>query len=725
MVGRFVPPIFSPNGDVGESEPGALMTFYQNGSSTTLQTVYSDLSLSTALSNPVVADGDGRFVQIFGNALYSVKLTDSAGNNIWGILDDIGVGTATGNAVQFKYLTGVSDSLSANVPSVVVGDLIEVKAYSSSASIFPATWECTSITASLPASATAGDVTGTALGDLYVLKTGSTYYKFVLFDEAYVEKFGAPDTGDCTTAIQASADHCFNAGARQNKQMRLLGREYSFNAQITLQCGIRGEGPYATALGSSFKWAGSVAECFSITLYSQGWQWQYFRIDMTGVTTTTTAMHFDKGINSAKFDGVEFQGRSETTAGSLFFKGQSTNFTVGQVVSQASSGAFGTIASQVDAGASGELVLTSISGTFTSNNAITDPLGGDGTATYFERKYFTHDGIHVIGGDGAGTKFDCSLNSFHQVYFTRCRRGLTFTDPDDLASGGENTFINCFGNCKEWVFETTGIANEWTGGDYSVEDAGSLWRFVGKSGGGNVITGASGQTVNANGDGLWNHIHIASNTDNLGQVVNITGGGYFVSAPTYSNNGASDIFVTDLGVTTKIKRYIVISTKDGQADIEARHFEPAIGIKFPATQSPSTDVNVLDDYEEGSMTLTLATGATTTPTATGHYIKIGVQVTVVFFGNFGAITQNGAAITISGLPFPSSSTATERPTGTAGNVTRAQIQSTSHTFCQINATSSSTLGFFYVNGAGSNNVLLSGASGTFTPSFNFTMIYLV
>jgi len=79
------------------------------------------------------------------------------------------------------------------------------------------------------------------------------------------------------------------------------------------------------------------------------------------------------------------------------------------------------------------------------------------------------------------------------------------------------------------------------------------------------------------------------------------------------------------------------------------------GITFPATQSASTDVNTLDDYEEGTFTPSVGGTATYTEQL-GQYVKIGRQVTV-----FVAITINvigtGSAQQISGLPFVGSMTA--------------------------------------------------------------------
>jgi hypothetical protein len=76
------------------------------------------------------------------------------------------------------------------------------------------------------------------------------------------------------------------------------------------------------------------------------------------------------------------------------------------------------------------------------------------------------------------------------------------------------------------------------------------------------------------------------------------------------------------------------------------------GITFPATQSASSDVNTLDDYEEGTWSPVLipTTGTITAQTSSGRYIKIGKHVTVTFsmFINSGTVT---AINEFSGLPF--------------------------------------------------------------------------
>jgi len=76
------------------------------------------------------------------------------------------------------------------------------------------------------------------------------------------------------------------------------------------------------------------------------------------------------------------------------------------------------------------------------------------------------------------------------------------------------------------------------------------------------------------------------------------------------------------------------------------------GITFPATQSASSDVNTLDDYEEGDWT---PTGNNITfSVAVGRYNKIGRQVTVWWQVEFPS-TANGDAAAIGSLPFTVSS----------------------------------------------------------------------
>lgn len=77
-------------------------------------------------------------------------------------------------------------------------------------------------------------------------------------------------------------------------------------------------------------------------------------------------------------------------------------------------------------------------------------------------------------------------------------------------------------------------------------------------------------------------------------------------------------------------------------------------IKFPATQNPSTDVNTLDDYEEGTFEPTIfgtnSAGVATYVTRVGVYTKIGNVVNFAINLEWSAHSGTGG-FRISGLPF--------------------------------------------------------------------------
>jgi hypothetical protein len=69
------------------------------------------------------------------------------------------------------------------------------------------------------------------------------------------------------------------------------------------------------------------------------------------------------------------------------------------------------------------------------------------------------------------------------------------------------------------------------------------------------------------------------------------------------------------------------------------------GITFPATASPSSNANTLDDYEEGTWTPVM----NSTNQQTGVYVKIGRSVTIAV--DLSASYTGGSTYVISGLPF--------------------------------------------------------------------------
>jgi hypothetical protein len=82
------------------------------------------------------------------------------------------------------------------------------------------------------------------------------------------------------------------------------------------------------------------------------------------------------------------------------------------------------------------------------------------------------------------------------------------------------------------------------------------------------------------------------------------------------------------------------------------------GITFPATQSASSDVNTLDDYEEGTWTPTLVStggGAPAYTTQVGKYCKIGKMVYLLGSVQINGTLPAGNYTRIQGIPFTQSS----------------------------------------------------------------------
>ncbi len=87
-------------------------------------------------------------------------------------------------------------------------------------------------------------------------------------------------------------------------------------------------------------------------------------------------------------------------------------------------------------------------------------------------------------------------------------------------------------------------------------------------------------------------------------------------------------------------------------------------IKFPAAQNASTDVNTLDDYEEGAWTPVIGgSGGTSGQVYTfqvGKYVKVGKLVTAYFNISLSTLGTVTTAVQIQGLPFTSENTTNQR-----------------------------------------------------------------
>lgn len=113
MPQRFSNPVIKYTTDTLKTLPGALLYFYENGTSTP-KVVYQNIELTTPHASPVVADSAGIFAPIFLDGTYRVELKSSAGITQTGWpVDNVG-----GEEIQGQF-----DSWSA-VVSYTIGRLV-------------------------------------------------------------------------------------------------------------------------------------------------------------------------------------------------------------------------------------------------------------------------------------------------------------------------------------------------------------------------------------------------------------------------------------------------------------------------------------------------------------------------------------------------------------------------------------------------------------------------
>lgn len=104
---------------------------------------------------------------------------------------------------------------------------------------------------------------------------------------------------------------------------------------------------------------------------------------------------------------------------------------------------------------------------------------------------------------------------------------------------------------------------------------------------------------------------------------------------------------------------LITKTITGGVSISAGNlsFDSGYGIDFSATAGTGTS-ELLNDYEEGTWTPTLASGGTsvTYSTQTGVYTKIGRLVTFQFNFDINTVTPAASTIRFGGLPFTTAAT---------------------------------------------------------------------
>jgi hypothetical protein len=194
-------------------------------------------------------------------------------------------------------------------------------------------------------------------------------------------------------------------------------------------------------------------------------------------------------------------------------------------------------------------------------------------------------------------------------------------------------------------------------------------------------TESDGRFVNTTGDTMSGALTVAGSGPQLFLTATSGNGS---QAQFYSNGATSNDFRVGQGYASASDNVAYISNQ-ANADLVFRTNSTeriripadAGGIKFPATQAASSDPNTLDDYEEGSWTPGVAYGGGSTgqvyDSRSGTYVKIG---RLVILNGIFSITNNGSSTgiaTISGLPFPITSSGTGTFMGDGFTGTFAQV----------------------------------------------------
>ena len=185
------------------------------------------------------------------------------------------------------------------------------------------------------------------------------------------------------------------------------------------------------------------------------------------------------------------------------------------------------------------------------------------------------------------------------------------------------------------------------------------------------ITGVGTLTV-----GTWNATTIATNYGGTGLTSFTSGGAIYATSTSALTSGtlpvtaggtnATTASITSFnnitgytasgatGTTSSNLVFSAIPTFGTTIGVGAASASASgAGITFPATQNASTNVNTLDDYEEGTWTPTITplSGSLTSYTSSGTYIKIGKLVSLSFIVSITNAGTASSVMQVSNLPF--------------------------------------------------------------------------
>ena len=362
MSNRFTTPRFTALDSNGDPLPGAKLNFYESGTTNKADT-FSDEPLTAANTNPVVADSAGRFADIFLQAQdYKAVLTDSADVTIWtadpvrGTLDATGDDFASGpqnptdmtvlvssgsvyNAVT-KTLTALSAQTSALITAPVSNprkDIVYIDRLTGVIGIETGVESVSPVDPAIP-----DDKLPVAR---VTLATTTTEITDSLIDD--IRELNLRGAGDVVRRSTGVADGNVPV-------MDATGYPAADGSQITNLTGANVTGVAPSA--------------FSARLL-------HVREEQASGTdggTFTSGARRTRDLNVEKTREISGGGMVYT----LPYDAQTGNFTVGLVVTGASSGATGLIVADDDLGGTGTLKITEVDAAFADGEVITDTSTG-------------------------------------------------------------------------------------------------------------------------------------------------------------------------------------------------------------------------------------------------------------------------------------------------------------------------------------------------------------
>jgi hypothetical protein len=177
-----------------------------------------------------------------------------------------------------------------------------------------------------------------------------------------------------------------------------------------------------------------------------------------------------------------------------------------------------------------------------------------------------------------------------------------------------------------------------------------------------VITNSHGLWVDNQGLGAGTSAYgvrvldQSGSTNNYGVASAVTSGSN--KWEFYGSGGANSAFAGNVRIGSTTAPTVALDVTGSAAVSSLVDISGAAAgqIKFPATQNASSNVNTLDDYEEGTFTPTITfggagVGVTYTANTLGRYTKIGRLVSIYIRVQLTSKGSSTGAATINGLPF--------------------------------------------------------------------------